>query len=144
MSSIVNALKRGVFRLAKREAKARVGEARKAALQYRHEVARLKRLLAQRGREIRHLRKQAQANQVQPEDSQLVGVRYSARSVRAQRKRLGLSVAEYARLVGVSPLSVYAWEQGRSRPRRAQLAALVAVRGLGKREALKRLAKLEQ
>jgi len=144
MSNVVNVLKQEVLRLAKREAKSQVRKAKNAAAQYRHEVARLKRLLAQREREVKYLEKHVQADQVQPEDSQLVGVRYSARSVRAQRKRLGLSVAEYARLVGVSPLSVYAWEQGRSRPRRAQLAALVAVRGLGKREALKRLAKLEQ
>jgi hypothetical protein len=38
--------------------------------------------------------------------------------------------------------TVYHWEQGKSRPRKSQMASLVAVRGLGRREALKRLAAL--
>jgi len=54
-------------------------------------------------------------------------------------RRLGLSAADYARLVGVSSLTIYNWEHGKSRPRKEQLAALVAVRGIGKREALRRL-----
>ena len=60
---------------------------------------------------------------------------FSARSVKAQRKRAGLSAADYAKLVGVSALTIYNWEQGKSRPRKEQLASLVALRGLGKREA---------
>jgi DNA-binding transcriptional regulator YiaG len=62
--------------------------------------------------------------------------------VKAQRERLGLSAADYAKLVGVSSLTIYNWEQGKTRPRQEQLAALVAVRGIGKREAIKRLALL--
>ena len=71
------------------------------------------------------------------------GIRYSARSVRAQRKRLGLSAEQYGRLVGVSGLTIYHWEHGKARPRKAQLAALIAVRGIGKRDALKRLETLD-
>ena len=41
--------------------------------------------------------------------------------------------------MGVSEMTVYNWEAGKSRPQAKQLAALVAVRGLGKREAIKRL-----
>jgi len=41
--------------------------------------------------------------------------------------------------VGVSEQTVYNWEAGSSKPQAKQLAALVAVRGLGKREAVKRL-----
>jgi DNA-binding transcriptional regulator YiaG len=74
-------------------------------------------------------------------DDENGGVRFSARSAKAQRRRTGLSAADYARLVGVSPLTIYNWEHGKSRPRKQQLAALVALRGIGKREAL---AKLQQ
>jgi hypothetical protein len=42
-------------------------------------------------------------------------------------------------LVGVSGLTVYHWEHGVNRPRNAQLAALVALRGIARREALKQL-----
>ena len=61
--------------------------------------------------------------------------RFSARSVKSQRRRSGLSAVEYAQLVGVSALSVYNWEQGKTRPRKEQLASLVALRGIGKRDA---------
>ena len=42
-------------------------------------------------------------------------------------------------LVGVTGQTVYNWEQGKSKPRDEQLAALLAVRELGQREAWKRL-----
>ena len=62
--------------------------------------------------------------------------------MKAQRSRLGLSAADYGKLVGVSGLTIYNWEHGKARPRKAQLATLVAARGIGKREALKKLAEL--
>ena len=66
--------------------------------------------------------------------------RFSARSVRAQRRRLRLSAAEYSQLIGVSGQTIYQWEHGNSRPRRSQMAALVAMRSIGRRSALARLA----
>ena len=65
--------------------------------------------------------------------------RFSAKGLAKHRAKLGISAADYARLVGVSPLTIYAWEKGRSRPRQAQLEALGAVRGLGVREVLERI-----
>ena len=70
-------------------------------------------------------------------------IRFSARSVKAQRKRLGLSGRDYGKLVGVSGWTIYHWESGKSRPRKAPLARFVAVRGIGKREATKRLKQIE-
>ncbi len=63
--------------------------------------------------------------------------------MKAQRSRLGLSAADYGKLVGVSGLTIYNWEHEKARPRKAQLTALVAVRGIGKREALLKLAELQ-
>ena len=63
----------------------------------------------------------------------------SRRGLRAQRKRLGLSAADFGKLVGVSPQSIYNWEQEASRPREEQIAKLVALRALGKREARERV-----
>ena len=96
----------------------------------------MKKLLREREREISRLKK----NQPTTDDDPLAGVRFSARSVKAQRQRLGLSADDYAKLVGVSALTVLHWEQGKARPRNAQLAALVAVRGISKKDALRRLA----
>ena len=63
----------------------------------------------------------------------------AARTIKAERVRLGLSAKDFGRLVGVSGLTIYSWESGKSRPRKKQLAGLAAVRRLGKREARKRL-----
>ena len=110
----------------------------------RGEIAGLKRVLSRQEREIKRLQKQIQQQgQAPAEEEPSENVRFSARSVKAQRSRLGLSAADYGKLVGVSGLTVYNWEHGASRPRKAQLAAFVAVRGIGKREALARLAELE-
>ena len=47
--------------------------------------------------------------------------------------------SQIARLLGVSGVTLYKWEGGEVRPRRAQLEAIAAVRGIGKRVALARL-----
>ena len=77
-----------------------------------------------------------------PETS-IAGRRYSSRSLKAHREKLGFSAADYAKLVGVSAQTIYNWEHGKSKPRDEQLGSLVAVRDFGKREALKRLELLE-
>jgi DNA-binding transcriptional regulator YiaG len=143
MPNIAAVIKAEIARLSKKEAKSATAQLKRASVQYRSDIARLKRVLSQQEREIRLLKRHAQhASQAQTEESPLEGVRFSARSVKAQRQRLGLSAANYGRLVGVSGLTVYNWEHGSTSPRQAQLAALVAVRGIGKREALRRLADL--
>ena len=143
MPNIAGVLKEEIRRLAKKEIKAQVGSTRQAVARYRSDIAQLKRQLGQQEREIKLLKKQ-QGQQAQPqaEEEPLESVRFSARSVKAQRSRLGLSAADYGKLVGVSGLTIYNWEQEKARPRKAQLTALVAVRGIGKREALLKLAEL--
>lgn len=144
MPNIAAVLKEEIRRLARSEVKQQVGKTRKAAVQYRRDIAKLKRQLGEQEKLIRGLQREVQ----QPrdgspaEENSFDGVRFSARSVKAQRQRLGLSAADYGRLAGVSTLTIYNWEHGKSRPRQAQLTALIALRGLGKREALKKLADL--
>ena len=65
--------------------------------------------------------------------------RFSAKGLKANRERLGLSADNYGKLIGVSGLSIYNWEQGKARPRESSIAALMTIRGIGKREAAKRL-----
>lgn len=65
--------------------------------------------------------------------------KFSPEAVLRRRKRLELSRADYAELIGVSPLTIYHWEHGRSTPRHAQLEKWLAVREIGKREAWRRL-----
>ena len=64
---------------------------------------------------------------------------FSGEQVAAERERLELSAADYGQLVGVSALTIYNWEKGKTKPRQQQLAAWAEVRTLGKRDALMRL-----
>jgi len=141
MADLAGALKDEIRRLARKEIKAETGATKQAVAQYRREIAGLKRQLRKQERKIAFLEDQERKRlgEAQAGEEAVEGARFSARSVKAQRERLGLSAADYAKLVGVSPLTIYNWEKGRSRPRKEQLAALVALRGIGKREALRRL-----
>lgn len=116
----------------------------RAVAQYRREIARLKRQQREQEKKIAFLEAQTRKNLHSSSGvAELNGdTRFSARSVTAQRKRTGLSAANYAKLVGVSPLTIYNWEHNKSRPRKEQFAALVALRGLGKREAQSKFALL--
>jgi DNA-binding transcriptional regulator YiaG len=139
--NLAGVLKDAMRRLARKEIRAETGKTKQAVAQYRRDIARLKREIHSQRREIAVLKAQDQKRLGQrveieePSDK----TRFSARSVRAQRKRLKISAEDYAKLVGVSKLTIYKWELGRARPRKAQLAALVSVRGIGKREAAAKL-----
>jgi DNA-binding transcriptional regulator YiaG len=56
------------------------------------------------------------------------GLRFRVGGFAALRKKLGLSAAEMAKLLGVSAQSVYHWETGKSKPRASQLQEIAAVR----------------
>jgi DNA-binding transcriptional regulator YiaG len=144
MSTLAVALKDEIRRLARKEIKAQTGTTVRAVAQYRREIARLKRQVREQDKKIASLASQKSSRGVAaPEAGQSDdGVRFSARSAKAQRRRTGLSAADYGKLVGVSPLTIYNWEHGKSRPRRQQFAALVGLRGIGKREAIAKLSTL--
>ena len=141
MPNIAAVLKDEIRRLAKKEVKAEIGTTKNAVVQYRKDIAKLKRLVQAQQKEISFLKAQEEKRlgQQPTAEERVENVRFSARSVKAQRNRLKLSAEDYGKLVGVSALTIYSWEQGKSRPRNAQLARLVAVRGIGKREALAKL-----
>ncbi len=142
MANLAAAIKEEIKRLARKEIKSQTGSTRQAVAQYRREIAGLKRQVRKQEQKIAFLeaREKKRLLEVPPAGEQTArSVRFSARSVKAQRERLGLSAANYAKLIGVTPLTIYNWEQGKTRPRQEQLAALVAVRNIGKREAIKRL-----
>jgi DNA-binding transcriptional regulator YiaG len=141
MTTLAVALKDEIRRLARKEIKANTGRTAQAVAQYRREIAKLKRQSREHERKIAFLEAQERKRLGKPELANGVdeGARFSARSVKAQRARTGLSAADYAMLVGVSGLTIYNWEHGKSRPRKEQLASLVALRGIGKRQAQAKL-----
>jgi DNA-binding transcriptional regulator YiaG len=69
------------------------------------------------------------------DEGQAEGLRFRAKGFAAHRQRLGLSAAQSAALLGVSALSVYHWEAGKSRPRAVHMPRIAAFRKLGKKQA---------
>jgi DNA-binding transcriptional regulator YiaG len=136
MSSLAVALKTEIVRLARKEARSITKSLSKASTQHRKDIAKLKRQNASALAEIGRLLRQASKGGAAPvAEAPAEKIRYSAASVRAQRKRLGLSAVDFAALLGVAAATVLKWERGTSRPRTAQVKSFAAVRGLGKTEA---------
>ncbi|MHC5033960.1 MAG: helix-turn-helix domain-containing protein [Planctomycetota bacterium] len=61
-------------------------------------------------------------------EEQTAEMRFTRRTLPSLRRRLGLTQQELSRLLQVSPVTVTAWESGRSRPRKANLAQIVTLR----------------
>jgi DNA-binding transcriptional regulator YiaG len=141
MPNLLSLLNERIHRLARREIRGQTKKTRRLTAQHRRDLAALKRQVAALAKTVAFLEKQEQRRVASPPATfqDVKGVRFSARSVKAQRARLDLSAKDFGRLVGVAGLTIYAWESGKSRPRKKQLPALAAIRHLGKREARKRL-----
>jgi DNA-binding transcriptional regulator YiaG len=138
MPNIATLLKEEITRLARKELRANTESLKKAVSTYRSEIAALKRRVEQLERQAKKTAKASPAKLL--EDVESDGQhRWRAAGFAQHRKRLGLSAADCAKLLGVSTLSVYKWEGGQARPRAKYLPAIAALRSMGKREALRRL-----
>ena len=142
MPNIASTLKSEISRLAKREIRREVSAFKKLSAAHRRHIAALKRQVAELQRQAAQLAKRSPAAQSATAPAAADSARFQARGLRSLRARLGVSQANLAKLLGVSALSVYNWEGGKATPRRESLAAIVALRGLGKREAQARLSVL--
>jgi DNA-binding transcriptional regulator YiaG len=144
MPNIGSMLKSEISRLARREIRQEVQPIRKASAGYRREIAALKRKIASLERQAKHLSKSPASSQAATNESAGTPTRFVAKGLRSLRERLGLSAAGLARLLGVSMQSVYNWERKKTVPRRSQVAAIVALRAINKKEAHARLAQMRQ
>ncbi|HVX90894.1 MAG TPA: helix-turn-helix transcriptional regulator [Candidatus Paceibacterota bacterium] len=143
MPNIGIALRDEMVRIAKKANKSELQSLKKVHASHRHDIAQLKREIAELQKGLRRFSKAAGKPAPQhAETNPDANLRFSASRFASQRQKLGLSAADFAKLLGVSALSVYNWESGKSRPRRAQLELIAAARGLGKREAAVRLERL--
>lgn len=159
MANLASALKEEISRLARKEVRQQTAGTAKTAAQCERDIAALKRQIDELQRKLSSLRaqdapgpavskkatskkaatKKQAAKTASSSGTQSSRSRFSAKGLKANRVRLGLSADNYGKLVGVSGLSIYNWEQGKARPRESSIAALMAIRGIGKREAAKRL-----
>ncbi|MCA9284237.1 MAG: helix-turn-helix transcriptional regulator [Phycisphaerales bacterium] len=144
MKKLTDALKSEITRLARKEVKADSGSLRSASAAYRRDIAELKRAVQSLERRLQFVEKQEKKRfEKSPSPKLADGARFSPARLKSHREKLGLSAADYGVLAGLSAQTIYSYETGKSRPRPAQLAKLVALRGLGKRAAGKRLALLK-
>ena len=144
MPNIASLLKEEIARISRKQSRSETEQLKKASAHYRSEIAQLKRRIQALEQQIKRVGKSSArgaAVTAAPQDSGKQ-IRYSAKSLASQRKRLGLSAAAFAKLIGVSALSVYKWESGNTRPRQKQVEAIAALRSMGRREAQKRLEEL--
>ncbi|MDR6522164.1 XRE family transcriptional regulator [Variovorax gossypii] len=143
MTNISQIFKSEISRVARKEVRQEIEGLRKASAQHRGAIAALRREVAELQRQLGRLNKAAgkPPSQEGAEDGadQRVARRFSPTRLASHRTKLGLSAAHYGQLVGVSGQTIFHWEQGKARPRAAQLEAIAAVRGIGKREAEERL-----
>lgn len=137
MPNLSALLKSEMTRLARKELKATVEPLRKAQAGQRREIAELKRQVVALQRELKSVAKPDRAKREVAEDA--APARFSAKGLKTQRAKLGLSANDFGLLVGATGQSVYKWETGKAVPRAAQRSALAALRGIGKREAARRL-----
>jgi DNA-binding transcriptional regulator YiaG len=147
MPNIAAVLKDEIARIARKEVRSQTADFKKASAQYRSHIAALRRRIDDLERQLKKAGKApARPNGPAAQDAEDQGTarRFSAARLAAQRRKLGLSAADFATLLGVSGQSVYKWEHGEARPRARQLEAIAALRGIGKREAAARLAKLQE
>lgn len=142
MPNIANLLKAEISRVARKEARSETAQLKAASSKYRSDIAALKRELGAMRKELNALRRAAPKAVAKPSAEAGKGLRFSAERFAGTRAKLGLTAREMALLLGVSQLSVYKWEQGKARPRAAQLATIASVRTLGKREARDKLVAL--
>jgi len=143
MPNVGTVLREEIARLSRKESRSQIDPTKKATTQHRRDIAALKRQVAQLERQVALLsRKHLGAPAVAAADSPVKPLRFTAKGLSAHRNRLGLSAADFGRILGVSAQSIYNWERGLARPRAEQLTKLAALRGIGKREAGERLAKL--
>ncbi len=140
MSKLASALKDEILRLARKEIKGQIGSTKQASSQHRRDIAQLKRQVHALSKQVAYLERQERKRAAKPvAETTAKGRRFSPNGLKTHRSKVDLSAADYAELVGVSAQTIYNWETGKSKPRPQQLAALVAVRGMGKHEAWKRL-----
>ena len=144
MPNIASVLREEILRLSRKETRGQTAATKKAAAQHRRDIAALKRQVVWLQRQVNLLLKRVSKVDPSPAHAEAAAktrLRFVAKGLRSHRTRLGLSAGEFGRLVGASANSVYAWETGKTVPRREQVTKIAMVRAMGKREAAGRLAR---
>lgn len=146
MPNVASILKGEISRISRKEVKSAVAGIAKSQTNIRKTAADLKKRVASLEKEVKRLtigkrREKTISVKEQPEGQEKA--RFTSKGVKSLRNRLGLSQADFAKLVGATSNAVYLWEnkEGSLKLRDKTKAALLSIRTMGAREAK---AKLEE
>lgn len=148
MTNLASVLKSEVARLARKELRVETDGLKKTVTAQRSEIAALKRRTSELEKSLttlmRLVNKAKHAAEPAQEEAEPGHFRFRASGMASNRKRLGLSAEDFGHLIGTTGQAVYSWESGRSKPRAKNLAAIAALRNVGKREVRARLIALRR
>ena len=131
MTNLLQALRTEIKSASRDEAKAALGPIRAELESIRKSLTALERRFARGGAAPGGV---ARAMSALAQAAEGRRARFSATLMRKHREALAMSRKAYAKLLGVSGLSVYLWESGRTRPRRGTIFAWQDLRKKGARE----------
>ena len=145
MPDIKGVLQEEIKRLAKREIKAATAPLLKNIMELKRKVTVLERALAQAEKvkvasPVREVKKDAEKIENNTAAAKEKKPHFYGKKITRLRKRLHLSQAELAALVGVNMFSVSHWELGKNLPRQAQQDKLEEIRLLPRKILRERLA----
>jgi len=148
MSNIAKVLKAEIMRISRKEAKGATQGIGKTNTWLRKIVADLKKrvvLLEKENRRLAATTRKYQVESPQKPNEETSKARLTSRGIHRLRNKLGLSQVGFAKLLGVTPYSVYLWETKKTalNLRDKTKATLLSIRGLGAREAKEKLAEAE-
>jgi DNA-binding XRE family transcriptional regulator len=136
MANVEGLIKAEITRLSKKVAKQHFSPLHATIQSQRRELSQLRSRLAELERTLKSVGREKKVK-VEPTDE--TKLRFRAEGFRKHRERLGISAEDAGKLLGVSGQTVYNWEHGKAMPRKSQLPAIATLRGLGKREAQRKL-----
>jgi len=135
LANIESVLKEEITRLARKEIRRETEGLKKASVQYRTEIAALKRRTASLEQQLSQLEKSASRNTVAKVNPEVATkARFTSNGFKSLRLRLGLTAEAIGTLLGVSAQTIYNWEAGNTSPREQQMVRIVMLRGMGKRD----------
>lgn len=145
MPNIANILKGEISRVARKEIRSEALTLKKSIAAYRAAIAALRRRTHALEQQVRQLGKiNPGAGRAAENKVSAATHRFSAKSLAAQRRRLGLSASDCGLLLGASSQSIYNWEQGKARPLTRHLPAIIGLRTLSKKVATAHLESLRK
>lgn len=145
MPNIAAVLKAEIARVSRKQSKTESESLKRSSAQHRSDIAALKRRVIQLERMVVGLAKgvgHVRAPAISEGNDAEGAHRWRPEGFKKLRAKLELSANDMGRLIGCSGQSIYKWEDGKARPRASSLPAIAAVRKMGKREAMAKLAEL--